>query len=171
MSEQQFLGKYPAVVRVYDAATRLARVEIPQITDGGDVLPEAQICYPLGDKSRTKVGTVPTEIELLPDDLIWVEFINGDQNHPVIVGYRCPKAGNDVGWRRFHHQNIQLVADAEMAFNAVNLTVTLSGDLTINATGNVAINSATLKHNGVSVGSAHKHSGVQTGGGNTGNPI
>jgi len=47
--------------------------------------------------------------------------------------------------------------------------------VTINATSlqvaaNVSI-TGTLTNNGVNVGSTHKHSGVQTGGGNTGNPI
>lgn len=162
-SNKQFIGKFPAIVKSYDANTRLARVEIPQITSGGDVLPEAQICYPLGDKSRTKVGTVPTEIELLPDDLIWVEFINGDQNHPVIVGYRCPSAGNDVGWRRFHHENIELIADASMVFTGASLN--------INCTGAVNINSPSLFHNGVNIGWKHHHQLVQPGSGTSGDPI
>lgn len=165
-----FWGKYPAILREYDSATRLARVEIPQITHGGDVLPEAQICYPLGDKSRIKEGTAPTEIELLPDDLIWVEFIGGDQNHPLIVGYRCPKAGNDVGWRRYHHTNIALIADEQLTLNAKNITINATESLTIIA-GGVNITSDTLKNNGVSISDTHKHNGVQTGGGNTGNPI
>lgn len=162
-SSKQFIGKFPAIVREYDANTRLARVEIPQITNGGDVLPEAQICYPLGDKSRTKAGTIPTEIELLPDDLIWVEFINGDQNYPVIVGYRCPSAGNDVGWRRFHHANVELIADAGMVLTGASLN--------LNFTGAVNITSASLFHNGVNVGYQHHHGNVQNGGGNTGNPV
>jgi len=157
---KQFLGKYPAIIKTYDAATRTARVEIPQITDGGDVLPEAEICYPLGDKSRD--GT-PTEIEILSGDLVWVEFINGDQNHPLIVGYRCPKVGNSMGWRRFHHANVQVIADAEMILTAAKLTINVSGE--------VNINSASIKHNGVNIGNTHKHNGVQSGGSNTGNPI
>jgi hypothetical protein len=46
--------------------------------------------------------------------------------------------------------------------------VTVNGKFTVN--GNVET-TGTLKNNGVSVGSTHKHSGVQTGGSNTGNPV
>lgn len=171
MTQGTYWGKYPAIIKEYDKVTRTCRVEIPQITSGGDVLPNAEICYPIGDKSQIRENIITTEIELLPNDTVWVEFLNGDQNHPIIVGYRNPQTNNDVDWRRWHHKNVQIIADEQMLFNAANMVITLSGDLTINATGNVAINSATLKHNGKNVGQDHKHSGVQTGGGNTGNPI
>ena len=46
--------------------------------------------------------------------------------------------------------------------------VTVNGKFTVN--GNVET-TGTLKNNGVSVGSTHKHSGVQTGTSNTGNPV
>lgn len=170
MTQGTYWGKYPAIIKEYDKVTRTCRVEIPQITSGGDVLPNAEICYPIGDKSQIRENIITTEIELLPNDTVWVEFLNGDQNHPIIVGYRNPQTNNDIDWRRWHHKNVQIIADEQMLFNAANMVITLSGDLTINATGNVAINSATLKHNGKNVGQDHKHSGVQTGGGNTGNP-
>jgi hypothetical protein len=51
----------------------------------------------------------------------------------------------------------------------VNSTgVTVNGKFTVN--GDVATTGA-LTNNGISVGSTHKHSGVQTGGSNTGNPV
>ena len=46
--------------------------------------------------------------------------------------------------------------------------VTVNGKFTVN--GNVET-TGTLKNNGVSVGSTHKHSGIQTGTSNTGNPV
>lgn len=46
--------------------------------------------------------------------------------------------------------------------------VTVNGKFTVN--GNVET-TGTLKNNGVSVGSTHKHSGVQAGASNTGNPV
>jgi hypothetical protein len=158
---QQFWGKYPAIVTHYDPATRLCRVKIPAIAENADVDPEAEIAYPLGDKPKIKDGVVTTEIEILVGDDVWVEFLNGDQNHPIIVNHRCPRIGNDVDWRRWHHANVQVIADDQMLFNAANMVITLSGDLTINATGNVAINSATLKHNGVNVGGTHVHADPQ----------
>ena len=105
-------GRYPAIVRSYDQAKRTCRVEIPGLTDGGDVLPEAEIEYPIGDKSRA--GTNTTEIEITPGDTVWVAFIGGDPRYPTITGYRNPQAGNSADWRRWHHANIELIADAEM---------------------------------------------------------
>lgn len=40
----------------------------------------------------------------------------------------------------------------------------------INLTGNVAMSGGTVTHNGVHIGSTHKHTGVQSGGSITGNP-
>jgi len=105
-------GRYPAFVRSYDANRRTCRVEIPGLTDGGDVLPEAEIEYSIGDKSRAGANT--TEIEITPGDPIWVAFIGGDPRYPIITGYRNPQAGNSMGWRRWHHANIELLADAVM---------------------------------------------------------
>lgn len=105
-------GRYPAIVRGYDAAARMCRVEIPGLTDGGDVLPLAEIEYSLGDKSRAGANT--TEIEITAGDPVWVAFIGGDARYPIITGYRNPQAGNSTGWRRWHHANMELLADALM---------------------------------------------------------
>ena len=105
-------GRYPAIVRSYDQAKRTCRVEIPGLTDGGDVLPEAEIEYPIGDKSRA--GTNTTEIEITPGDTVWVAFIGGDPRYPIITGYRNPQAGNSADWRRWHHANMELLADGTM---------------------------------------------------------
>jgi hypothetical protein len=105
-------GRYPAIVKTYNQARRTCRIEIPGLTDGGDVLPEAEIEYPIGDKSRA--GTNTTEIEITPGDTVWVAFIGGDPRYPIITGYRNPQAGNSADWRRWHHANIELIADAEM---------------------------------------------------------
>lgn len=45
-----------------------------------------------------------------------------------------------------------------------------TGGVTINAAGAVAINSPTLTHNGINVGSTHTHPGIQPGPGDTGAP-
>lgn len=163
-------GIYPAVIKSYDPATRLCRVHIPAITGGGDAFPVAEIMYPIGDKSQTRNGVVTTEIEVLVDDPVWVMFIQNNPAYPVIIGYRNPRAGNDVDTRRYHHANIQLIADSALNLNAATGTITTSGNLTLNIGGNVAINSASLKHNGVNVGQDHKHGNVQSGGSQTGNP-
>ena len=105
-------GRYPAIVKSYNQARRTCRIEIPGLTDGGDVLPEAEIEYSIGDKSRA--GANETEIEITPGDTVWVAFIGGDPRYPIITGYRNPQSGNSADWRRWHHANIELIADAEM---------------------------------------------------------
>lgn len=110
MSEYGLMpGRYPAIVRQYNAQRRTCRVEIPGLTDGGEVLPEAEIEYPIGDKSRGDVS--PTEIEMLSGDTVWIAFIGGDPRYPIITGYRNAQSGNSGGWRRWHHTNIELLAD------------------------------------------------------------
>ena len=120
-------GRYPAIVKTYNQARRTCRVEIPGLTDGGDVLPEAEIEYPIGDKSRA--GTNTTEIEITPGDTVWVAFIGGDPRYPIITGYRNPQAGNSADWRRWHHANIELIADAEMRLvvGGTSIVITPSG--------------------------------------------
>lgn len=162
-------GRYPAIVKTYSAARRTCRVEIPGLTDGGDVLPEAELEYPIGDKSRA--GAHATEIEILPGDTVWVAFIGGDARYPIITGWRNPQAGNSTGWRRFHHANVELLADAVMRLIAGGdvllqaggtLTIKAAGTLTVQAP-DVAIESGTLTHNGVNIGDTHVHGGIKSG--------
>lgn len=153
-------GRYPAVVVSYDWQKRTCRIEIPGLTDGGDVMPEAEIEYPIGDKSR--LGNYTTEIEIWPGDTVWVAFIGGDPRYPVITGYRNPRAGNSVDWRRWHHKNIELSADT-------NIVIQAGGSVTIKA-GRVAIESEFLTHNGVNVGDTHVHGGVLPGPADTSPP-
>jgi hypothetical protein len=113
MSDYGFMpGRYPAIVRAYDAAQRMCRVEIPGVTDGADVLPLAEIEYPIGDKS--KAGPHATEIEIVAGDTVWIAFIGGDPRYPIITGWRNPQSGNDTEWRRWHHANVELLADTLM---------------------------------------------------------
>lgn len=110
MDDGNLAGRYPAIVRSYDQNRRTCRVEIPAINSGGDVLAEAEIEYPIGDKSR-RAGPWFTEIEILPGDTVWVAFIGGDARYPIITGYRNPLAGNSVDWRRYHHKNYDIETD------------------------------------------------------------
>jgi len=128
-------GRYPAIVRSYHAARRTCRIEIPGLTDGGDVLPEAEIEYAIGDKSRS--GQFETEIEILPGDTVWVAFIGGDSRYPIITGYRNPQAGNSMNWRRWHHDNMELLADTLMKMIA-------GGDLLIQSATHVTVQAPTV---------------------------
>lgn len=118
------IGRYPAVVKTYDPSRRTCRVEIPGLTDGGDVLLEAEIEYPIGEKSRS--GKWETEIEILPEDTVWVSFIGGDPRYPIITGWRNPLVGNSGDWRRWHHKNIELIADAEMRLVVGGATIVIT---------------------------------------------
>ena len=161
-------GRYPATVKTYDAARRTCRVEIPGLTDGGDVLPDAEIEYPIGEKS--KAGAQFTEIEVLPGDTVWVAFIGGDARHPIVTGYRNGQAGNSVDWRRFHQVNVELLADAVMRLIAGgDVLIQAGGTLTLKASA-VVIESDTLTHNGVNVGDTHVHGGVLPGPADTAEP-
>lgn len=135
------VGKIPAVVREVTRGRREVRVEIPGITDGAEILPLAQICYPIGDKSAH------TEIRMLPGDGVWVEFECGDARYPIIVGYRNPNVGNVIGWRRWHHENIETEADtaqihtagSDYKINAEDVTITATSSITLDAGATISI--------------------------------
>ena len=145
-------GKHPGVVRSYDANKRTCRVEIEGVTFGGDDLPIAEMQNAIGDRGY---GVHSSEIEILPGDLVWLEFIRGNPCRPLITGYRNKHAGNTNGARRWHH-------DGEIIIHA-------DGDMTLKAA-NVKIESDTLTHNGVNIGETHKHGKVAVGAAKTDNP-
>ncbi|MGL5598998.1 MAG: hypothetical protein ACRDDA_13020 [Aeromonas sp.] len=124
-------GKWPAIVDSYDAASRTCEVSIPGQTDGQGKL-VAEIEYPIGDKSR---NTTQTEIEVLPGDLVWIEFIQGDPRYPLITGWRNPTQGNSAGCRRWHHKNIELLADGTINIEAGSGITLKVGGSTITLTG------------------------------------
>lgn len=152
-------GKLPAIVKTYDGPTRLCTVEIPGVTDGSSALPQATLCTPIGDRA---VGDHPTEIRILAGDPVWVEFEAGDPRFPIIVGYRTPRVGNPVDWRRWRHANIEMTADGILKLNATTIELNASTSITSNApaihdNGAVTIVGAGVTHNGVNVGATHVH--------------
>lgn len=170
---EAYPGRYPAFVDSYDGPSRTCRVRIPGITDGGDVMPVAEIEYPIGSRSK---GQHETEIEILKDDPVWVAFIGGDPRYPVITGYRNPGAGNSVEWRRFHHANIEMTADGTFRINADKFELNAKTSAVINSTkatvnADTAINGESLTHNGTNVGDTHVHGGVRGGSDKTAKPV
>lgn len=105
-------GRWPAIVREYHAPTRMVRVEIPGLTDGAEHYPWAEIEYPIGDKSIH--DQYATEIEILPNDTVWVAFVNEDPRYPIVTGYRNARTANSEFWRRWHHLNISILATNNM---------------------------------------------------------
>lgn len=129
-------GKWPAVVDSYDGPARQCRVRIPGVTDGSNVMPLAAIEYPIGDRATAANSKDHTEIRILAGDPVWVEFECGDPRFPIITGYRVPREGSPVDWRRWRHANIEITADGEMVLNATNLTLNISGNVTEHIGGN-----------------------------------
>lgn len=98
-------SRTPGIVDSVDRARREVRVSIPGLTDNADVFPLAEIEYPIGDNSQN------TEIRISAGDKVWLDFINGDTRYPIITGYRTVHIGNEVGTRRWSHDNIETDAD------------------------------------------------------------
>ncbi len=146
---------WPGIVESYDREARTARVRIPGVTDGSDTLPEAVFSNPLGDRADV------TEIRIDAGDPVWLMFEGGDPRFPIIVGYRTPRAGNPIDWRRWRHANMELTADGVLKLNA--------SQVQINAD-TVVISSGSLTHNGTNVGDTHTHSGITPGPASTGAP-
>lgn len=109
-------GKFPAVIKSYDASSRECVIQTPV----GDEV-DAEIEYPIGDDSAN------TEIRILVGDKVWCEFIQGDTRRALITGYRNPRKGNSSGTRRFYHDNIELIASGAIKLIAGGNTVTITG--------------------------------------------
>lgn len=161
-------GLLPGEVESYDGASRTCRVRIPGVTDGSTTLPVAVFLNALGD--RAAGGDTNTEIRILPGDPVWLMFEGGDPRFPIIMGYRTPRAGNPVDWRRWHHKNIELTAEDTLIINARNVvwnvgenvdthiggnastdvggnvTEAVSGDQTVNVAGSMASTAASSTH-------------------------
>ena len=135
-------GRYPAIVKSYDQNKRTCRIEIPGLTDGCDVFPEAEIEYPIGDKARH--ASWGTEIEILSGDTVWIAFIGGDPRYPIITGYRNPRVSNSIDWRRIHHKNIEQIADQTMHLESGVLIKTDAGEtIQVNAGSTIEVSAGT----------------------------
>lgn len=136
-------NRWPAVVREVDRERREVRVEVPGITDGADRFPIAEIEYPIGDRSEQ------TEIRILPGDRVWVSFIGGDTRYPIITGFRAKHVGNEVGTRRWVHDNFETIADVLYRVQAgEKLILDVGGTLVTITPGLVQIDSADTVVNG-----------------------
>lgn len=151
------MALYPAVIKEYNAQTKRVRIEMKGLTDGDTLLPESELLYSLGDKFNH------TEIEIKAGDTVWVDFLANDPRYPIVVGYRNPEQGNAVGWRKWHHANMELSADNTMILKTDNTmilkgktlkiefpNITISGTTTHN--GNIALKGALSASSDVSAG-------------------
>lgn len=136
-------GLWPGEVESYSPAARTCRVRVVGITQGSTDLPEAVFNNALGDNAAT------TEIRILPDDPVWLMFEGGDPRFPIIMGYRTPRAGNPVDWRRWRHANIELSADGQMRLIAGSAIVMQAGDtVSVSAGSSVTISAPAITLDG-----------------------
>nr|DAV81115.1 MAG TPA: baseplate protein [Caudoviricetes sp.] len=144
-------GFFPGVVASYDKAKRLVTVTIPGLAD--TPVP-AELMYSLGDRATPIASGLATEIEIVPGDHVWLQFIGGDSRYPLVVGFRNPQAGNRVDWRAWHHKNIMLKADEEIIIDTPG-TVRITGSEAVSIVTKVAhvtaTESATIKSQSVTI--------------------
>ncbi|MFV3292420.1 hypothetical protein ACNFBR_27275 [Pseudomonas sp. NY11955] len=114
----------PAFVRAVDRGRREIRVEIPPYTDGANEWPIAEMCYPIGDDSPN------TEIRVVVNMPVWVAFRGGDERYPIIMGHRPVNVGNEVGTRRWNHDNFELNADKDYTLNS-GISINLDSGKTV----------------------------------------
>lgn len=137
------MNRYPAIVSTVDRARREIRVEIPGITDGAELLPLAEIEYPIGDRTEA------TEIRIVEGDRVWVAFQGGDPRYPIITGFRAKHTDNEVGTRRWFHDNFETIANAQYRVQAgERLILDVGGTLVTITPGLVQIDSAEVVVNG-----------------------
>jgi hypothetical protein len=139
MTDGPLYGKWPGEVASYDGPSRTCRVRIPGVTDGSNVLPVAEIEYPIGDRSDDANSKNHTEIRIQVGDPVWLEFECGDPRFPIITGARSKREGNPTNWRRWRHPNIEITADNELIINASNVTWNVSGNVQENIGGNQTV--------------------------------
>jgi hypothetical protein len=120
-------NKWPAVIEEVTVGreAREVRVSIPPFTDGAGVFPLAEIEYPIGDDSTD------TEIRMVVGKPVWVQFIAGDHRRPIITGSRNPNTGNEVGTRRWNHDNFEINADVDYTVNAQTITLKAGSKITL----------------------------------------
>ena len=127
------MALYPALIRQYNAQKRTVRIELVGMSEGDTLLPESELMYSLGDKHTH------SEIEITQGDSVWVDFVADDPRYPIVMGYRNPQQGNLIGWRKWHHTNIELAADHQMVLKGKSLSIEFE---TIETTGKIVNNSS-----------------------------
>lgn len=118
----------------------------------------------MGERDGTVIASV-SDPNTRPKDLdpgsVMLYDGNGQQvylqNDKIVVTGKGDVEVNTEG-------NVSVTATGDMSFD-------VAGNMTIKAAGDFNIESASFKQNGSNISSDHVHTGVQTGGGNTGVPL
>lgn len=164
-------GFKKAKILSYDAESRTAKIHIPGLTDGAIEGLTATFAYPVGDSDKD------TEREILEGEDVYIFFENNEQSRPVIAFYSSHGTGAVVDTRRIRQENIELLARSKVHVEAPTIhlkgKVIIDGDVEHNGnqktTGKIEATVDVIAA-GVS-GKSHPHSGVQSGGSNSGPPV
>lgn len=193
-------GMLPATVIAYDRATNMATVRpiIALLTTGGDIVPRAQVArvpvvalggggfvinFPLQPGDRGWIEASDRDISLFmqgmsddqpPNTMRLHSFEDGRFLPDVFAAYDVGDVGDDAMTIQSLDGSVRIEL-SPVRIRMVAPDVQIDTDqLTVN--GPTLLNGdvetvGTLTNNGVDVGSTHPHSGVQTGGGNSGPPL
>lgn len=184
---------HPAQMTAYNSRQRTATVWIQGLTDGADRGLTAHIAYPFGDCDRDTelqpdIEPVSTGERALSEAVdVWVFFEGGDPSAPVVAFYRGHQDGSALeNTRRIRQDNIELLARSRLIVKADQIDLTCQ-QMTITAPEGLRIAGPVSMDNTLSVQGAiqsqddvtaggislksHLHSGVRSGGSNTGGPV
>ncbi|XDZ50190.1 hypothetical protein AB8Q18_08265 [Neisseriaceae bacterium CLB008] len=168
------MALWPGVIKSYDGDRRKVRIEVTGLTDGAELLPEADLLYALGDSHDN------TEVQIKGGELVWIDFLANDERYPIIMGFRQPESGNITGIRRWQQDTIELIAgknillkapDIKFECTALQSTGVNTFDKASNmdggmqtteggavaSKGGLALKGGTITHNGIDIGDSHYH--------------
>lgn len=123
-----------------------------------------------------------------PNDKVAIATIARDLQHPWAPGQggvqsptdpsRRLEFNGDETWLKDGSYKLGNNKEVSVTVNGGQITINVTGQTAINSSGdvviaapNVEITSGTLTHNGTNIGETHRHSGVRSGGSNTGAPV
>lgn len=181
----KYYGIYQGIVTNIKDPEKRGRIKVKCPSILGSV--ESAWCDPMIPIAYDNGGDfcIPTK-----DETVWLQFIAGDVNKPVWLGGWWQKNMTPLGTNYDDADKVRIISYADctitMRDGTININVgdgvcdlkiehnkvTIDGDLEVK--GNITTKSVsatnTVKAGNVSL-SSHKHSGVESGSSNTGNPI
>lgn len=182
MAESKYFGLYQGVVTNINDPEKRGRIKVkcPDVL-GGDT--ESAWCDPLVQVAYDNGGDfcIPEKGEL-----VWLQFIAGDANRPVWLGGWWQKNMTPLGNNYSDVDKVRIISYADCTITMKNGTisinvgegvcdlkiehnkVTVDGSLVVKGT--VTASEVVAGKNSISL-TSHKHSGVESGGDNTGNPF
>ena len=133
---------------------------------------DSMMMFPYGLHANAPVGSLGLmfSVQGYPDDKVtipWAPKTRPDLAEGEVAFYHPPTDGHII-WRESGKLEIITGTEGTADIEITASCVKINGNLEV--TGSTALG-ATVTSNGVDISDTHKHSGVQTGAGNTGNPV